>query len=91
MRQLYVCTCAGSEALDHRRDEYGGLMAGPLGRSQHVPMIEDARLRPGCRLGDDTARTSIPMCRATMVSGAVDMPTKSVPATRRHRVSAGVS
>ena len=35
--------------------------------------------------------TSIPMCRAAMASGTVDMPTASAPAVRRNRISAGVS
>ena len=39
----------------------------------------------------DTPRTSSPMCRATIASGTVDMPTASAPRTRKARISAGVS
>ena len=35
--------------------------------------------------------TSSPMCRATIASGAVDMPTASAPSVRKARISAGVS
>ena len=35
--------------------------------------------------------TSIPMWRATIASGTVDMPTASAPIARRYRISAGVS
>ena len=35
--------------------------------------------------------TSIPMCRATSVSGTVDMPTSVAPRARKARISAGVS
>ena len=35
--------------------------------------------------------TSMPMWRATMASGAVDMPTASAPSVRKARISAGVS
>jgi hypothetical protein len=39
----------------------------------------------------DTPSTSIPMCRATMASATVDMPTASAPSVRNARISAGVS
>ena len=35
--------------------------------------------------------TSMPMCRATIASGTVDIPTASAPMTRKARISAGVS
>ena len=35
--------------------------------------------------------TSIPMWRATIASGTVDIPTASAPIVRRNRISAGVS
>ena len=35
--------------------------------------------------------TSMPMWRATMASGTVDMPTASAPSVRNARISAGVS
>ena len=35
--------------------------------------------------------TSSPMCRATIASGTVDIPTASAPSARKARISAGVS
>ena len=35
--------------------------------------------------------TSMPMCRAAIASGTVDMPTASAPIARKARISAGVS
>ena len=39
----------------------------------------------------DRPSTRIPMCRAAMTSGTVDMPTASAPRVRAMRISAGVS
>ena len=38
-----------------------------------------------------TPSTRMPQCRATIVSGTVDMPTASAPRMRAMRISAGVS
>src|SRR5208337_3055330 len=47
---------------------------------------------PAARLvTQEMPSTSIPMCRATIVSGTVDMPTSVAPSVRKARISAGVS
>ena len=45
--------------------------------------------RQVCHAGNPS--TSMPMCRATIVSGTVDMPTSVAPSVRKARISAGVS